>query len=287
MSIATDYYAKLIQNHSATSQAKDLALHYNFSGKTALITGAGSGFGAATAKRIAASGGRVIGVDRNRATLEGVLRELSPIANGAHHAIVADLLSPEAIKAVVEESYRVGQHIDILINSAGICHFDKMAEITTARWDEVFEIDVRSLFFLSVAVAEKVNPERGARIINLGSNAGRKGRVLSAHYAAAKAAVANVTESLALGYGPKNVTVNTVCPAVVLTPLWDSSLEEFCNITGKSAEELVETWRTLTPLRRLGTVEDVTNLIVFLASDEAAFLTGQQINICGGFMLTC
>lgn len=258
-----------------------------FEGKTALITGAASGFGRATARRIAAEGGRVVAIDRNECRLSAVLGNLHASSLGEHCAIAADLRPVDSAKAALDEAFARAGTIDILVNSAGVCHFSKMASITAAEWDEVLEIDLRTLFFLSVGFAERVDAKRGARIINLGSNAGRKGRAVSAHYAAAKAAVANLTESLALAYGPKNIAVNTVCPAVVLTPLWEDSFRELGTITGKRPEELVETWRTLTPLRRLGTETDVVNLIAFLASDEAAFITGQEINVCGGFMLTC
>ena len=99
--------------------------------------------------------------------------------------------------------------------------------------------------------------------------------------------MANVTESLALAYGKKGITVNTVCPAVVLTDMWERNFQELEPITGKSADQLVQNWTADTPLQRLGTLEDVANLIVFLASDRASFITAQEINVCGGFMLTC
>jgi len=256
----------------------------DFSTKTALITGAGSGFGLAVARQLAAGGARIIGVDRNQEKLAAAFAGLPA---GAHHTIAADLRPVETVRRVVAEAYAVAGHIDILVNSAGVCHFTRMADISPDEWDEVLEVDLRTLFFLSVAVAERVDPARGLRIVNLGSNSGRKGRALSAHYAAAKAGVANLTESLALAYGSKNVTANTVCPAVVLTPLWETSFAELEAITGKRAPELTENWRALTPLKRLGTAEDVANLVVFLAGDRAAFITGQEINVCGGFMLTC
>lgn len=260
---------------------------YNFEGKTALITGAASGFGAATAKRLAVSGARIVAIDRNADKLRSALSAWPAVPAGPHLDIVADLRPAQAAADVVERAWTEAGPLDILINSAGVCHFHSMAQVTPEAWDEVHEIDVRSLFFMSVRFAERIDAQRGGRIINLGSNAGRKGRAISAPYAAAKAAVANLTESLALSYGPRNITVNTVCPAVVLTPLWDSSLTEIGSITGKTSGQLVESWRALTPLRRLGTVDDVAQLIAYLASDEAGFITGQEINVCGGFMLTC
>ncbi len=257
-----------------------------FQGRTAVITGAAGGFGLATARLIAEGGGRVVAIDRNE-SVRAACDSLPRVEAGAHVALVADLRPAEAAPKVIAEARERAGSLDILVNSAGVCHFNKTAGITPEEWDEVHEIDVRALFFLSVAFAEQVDVARGGRIVNLGSNAGRKGRALSAHYAAAKAAVANLTESLALSYGPRQITVNTVCPAVVLTPMWEQNFRELGALTGRTSEQLVALWREQTPLRRLGTVEDVAKLTAFLASDDAAFITGQEINVCGGFMLTC
>ncbi len=256
---------------------------YGFKGKVALITGAGGGLGSAAAIRLATAGAQVIAVDRN----ENSIREFMKLLPGNHHAIVKDLRPAAAASEVVEEALRLTGRLDIVVNSAGVCHFTKINEITPEGWDEVLETDLRSMHFLSVAAAEAMDSSAGGRIINLGSNAGRKGRVNSAHYAAAKAAVASLTESLALAYGSKQITVNTVCPAVVLTGMWKQNFAELTRITAKTQQELTEGWINATPLKRLGTVDDVANLIVFLASDAAAFITGQAINVCGGFMLTC
>jgi NAD(P)-dependent dehydrogenase (short-subunit alcohol dehydrogenase family) len=254
-----------------------------FKGKVALITGAGGGFGKASAMKLASAGAQIIAVDRD----QKATRELMDVLPGKHHAIVRDLRPAPAAKEVIEEALALGGRLDIVINSAGVCHFNKINEISPEEWDEVLEIDLRSMHFLSVAAAEAMDGATGGRIINLGSNAGRKGRANGAHYAAAKAAVASLTESLALAYGAKRITCNTVCPAVVLTGMWERNFTELERITGKNPEQLTKAWIEATPLKRLGTVEDVANLIAFLASDEASFITGQTINVCGGFMLTC
>lgn len=262
---------------------------YDFNGRTALVTGAANGFGMAVSKMFAAGGARVIAIDRNADKLAAAVMSLPapPPGRKPHRALVHDLRPSGVAKEVVDEALADGDPLDILVNSAGVCHFNRAATISSEEWDEVLEIDLRALFFLSTAFAETVDPARGGRIINLGSNAGRKGRALSAHYAAAKAGVASVSESLALAYGKRRITVNTVCPAVVLTPLWEQSFAELTALSGKTSAELVEGWRQATPLGRLGTTEDVAELIAFLASDRAAFITGQTINVCGGFMLTC
>ena len=254
-------------------------------GRNALITGAASGIGATTARMIAEQGGLVVGVDRNAATLQSVIAAL-PVSGGRKHlAIVMDLRPVAAARSVVERAVQHAGYIDLLVNAAGVSHFTKMTELTQEEWDETMEVDLRSLFYLSTAVAEGMTRERGGRIINLGSNAGRKGRILAAHYAAAKAGVKNLSESLALAYGQKNITVNTVCPGPTTTPMWDGLYGELFRITGKTSQELADGWIRQTPLGRLGTPEDVANLILFLASDKAGFITGQEINVCGGFML--
>lgn len=256
-----------------------------FTDRVAVITGAASGIGRAAARQLADRGARIVAVDRDEPNLRELVA-LLPVTTATHMALVRDLRPAESGSDVIAEVVMKTERLDIVVNAAGVCHFNRMATITPQEWDEVLEIDLRSLFFISVAAAEAMDPARGGRIINLGSNAGRKGRALSAHYAAAKAGVANLTESLALAYGNKNICVNTVCPGPTDTPMWDGNFRELRAITGKTPEEFIDTWSGQTPLGRIGTPEDVANLITFLASDQAAFITGQEINVCGGFMLT-
>jgi NAD(P)-dependent dehydrogenase (short-subunit alcohol dehydrogenase family) len=256
-----------------------------FADRVAVITGAASGIGRAAARQLAERGARIAAVDRNSEALTELVGTL-PVTTATHLAIVRDLRPAESGSDAVAEVLMKTERLDILVNAAGVCHFNRMNTITPEEWDEVLEIDLRSLFFISVAAAEAMESSRGGRIINLGSNAGRKGRALSAHYAAAKAGVANLTESLALAYGSKKICVNTVCPGPTDTPMWEGNFRELKAITGKSPGDFVETWSAQTPLGRIGTPEDVAHLITFLASDLAAFITGQEINVCGGFMLT-
>jgi NAD(P)-dependent dehydrogenase (short-subunit alcohol dehydrogenase family) len=256
----------------------------SLNGKVALITGAGSGIGSAAAVQLAADGATIVAVDRNGERLSALVASLS---GTGHRSMARDLRPASVAKALVAEVVREAGSIDIVVNSAGVCHFRAMKDIDAPEWDEILEVNVRTMFLISTAAAEAMDATRGGRIINIGSNAGRKGRALSAHYAASKAAVANLTESLALSYGKKNITANTVCPAVTDTPMWDELFKELNAATGKTRQELVDGWSKLTPLGRLGSAADVANLIAFLASPGAAFITGQTINVCGGFMLTC
>lgn len=259
-----------------------------FQNKNILITGASSGFGLAAAHQFAELGARIIAVDRQKERAGELVENLPGGSQRGHVAIIRDLQAAEVAQEVVAEALQHVPRIDVLVNSAGVCHFTPINAIVPGEWDEVMEIDVRSLFYMAVHTAEAMKADgQGGRIINLGSNAGRKGRALSAHYAAAKAAVASVSESLALAYGANNITVNTVCPAVVQTPMWDQNFAELGRITGKTPAQLLEMWTNQTPLKRLGTPDDIANLIVFLAGSKGSFITGQEINVCGGFMLAC
>lgn len=252
--------------------------------KTALVTGIGSGIGLETARRLAASGTRIVGVDRNEQRLQEALVSLSA-AGKPHVGIRKDLRSADEARSVVPEALKAAGYLDIVVNAAGVCYFTKLEEISVEEYNEVMDVNVRALFFIGTTAAESMKPPRGGRIINLGSNAGRKGRALSAHYAASKAAVKNITESLALAYGPQMISVNTVCPGPIDTPMWDVNFKGLKRITGKEPHEFWETWRKQTPLGRIGTPADVANLICFLASEAGSFINGQEINVCGGFML--
>jgi len=184
----------------------------NFKGKVALITGVGSGFGAASAKMLAEQGCTIVGVEQNKESLQKVISGL-PTSHAKHYSILQDLRDADGAKIIVDQLMKLTDRLDITINSAGVCRFNKLKDISVDEWDEIFEIDVRALFQISVTSAEAM--ENGGTIINLGSNAGRKGRAVSAHYAAAKAAVSNFSQSLALAYGAKNIRVNTDRKSVV------------------------------------------------------------------------
>ena len=213
---------------------------YDFSEKVAFVTGAASGIGQAAARQLAEGGARIVAIDRNETKLDETVAGL-PSKGIKHVALVKDVRSVKASQDVVAEGLKVAGSIDILVNAAGTSHFNRINEISAEEWDEIMEIDVRALFYISVAAAEAMDPKRGGRIINLGSNAGRKGRALAAHYAAAKAAVKSLTESLTLAYGSKSIAVNTVCPAVIETPLWESNFKDTNPVLG-NMEQVDTPW---------------------------------------------
>ncbi len=255
-----------------------------FEKKTALITGIGSGIGLETARQLAGLGCRIVGVDRNEGKLKDAIGSLKAVS-GNHGGLLKNLRNMKEVRSVVPEAIRQVGFVDIVVNAAGVCYFTKMAEISEEEYNDVMDVNVRALYFIAVDAAESMKSPRGGRIINMGSNAGRKGRALSAHYAASKSAVKSITESLALAYGSRNVAVNTVCPGPIDTPMWEVNFKGLKGITGKEPKDFWEQWKQQTPLGKIGTTADVANLIVFLASDKGSFVNGQEINVCGGFML--
>lgn len=254
---------------------------HDFTGKVAMVTGAASGIGLTAARLLASGGARVFCVDRGAERLVSLVAELGP----EHRAHATDLRPVQNCRQAVAACLEAMGKIDILVNAAGVCHFRKIDAIDPEEWDEMFEVDVRSLFYTAVAAAAPMAAGGGGCILNLASNAGKKGRALSAHYAGAKAAVINMSESLALAYGKQGIRCNAVCPAVTRTPLWDGALQELQEITGKGSAEWFQTWSQATPLGRVAEPEEVGHLICFLASKEGSFISGQAINICGGFGL--
>lgn len=255
-----------------------------FEKKTAVVTGIGGGIGQEAAQQLASLGCRIVGVDRNEARLKGAMSSLTPVS-APHVGLLKNLRTMKDVRSVIPEAVKTVGYVDIVVNAAGVCYFTKMAEVSEEEYNDVMDVNVRALYFIAVDAAESMKSPRGGRIINLGSNAGRKGRAFSAHYAASKSAVKSITESLALAYGSRNVAVNTVCPGPIDTPMWEVNFKGLKSITGKEPKEFWEQWKQQTPLGKIGTTTDVANLIVFLASEKGSFVNGQEINVCGGFML--
>ncbi len=255
-----------------------------FDKKTALVTGIGGGIGLETAQQLASLGCRIVGVDRNEVRLKEAMNSLTA-ASAPHIGLLKNLRNMNEVRSVVPESLKSVGYVDIVVNAAGVCYFTKMAEVSEEEYNDVMDVNVRALYFIAVDAAESMKSPRGGRIINMGSNAGRKGRAFSAHYAASKSAVKSITESLALAYGARNVAVNTVCPGPIDTPMWEVNFKGLKSITGKEPKEFWEQWKQQTPLGKIGSTTDVANLIIFLASDKGSFVNGQEINVCGGFML--
>ncbi len=246
----------------------------DLSDKIALVTGASRGIGAAIAKELAALGATVVvNYHRNEAAAQQVVDAIA--ANGgAAVAMQADVSDFAQATALVKGVYKQFKRLDILVNNAGTTRDNVIMLMKEKDWDDVINTNLKSAWNCSKAAARIMMKQRHGRIINITSVAGISGNAGQTNYSASKAGMIGLTKSLAKEIGPRNVTVNAIAPGFVPTDLTNDLLEQV-------RDTVIE----LTPLRRLGTPEDVSALVAFLACDRAGFITGQVISVDGGMVL--
>lgn len=236
-------------------------------GKRILITGGAQGIGAATAARFLAEGGRVVVLDQNAQALTNVRREL-PKLDGV---LMADVSDPVAVAEAFARLDGLWGGLDVLINNAGISLRHNFLDITAEEWRLVINTNLNGVFFVAREAARRMTAASGGVILNMGSTNGLMGYPYYADYNASKAGVIELTKSMALELAPV-VRVNCVCPGFILTPMQEAEY----------TPEMVRAFEAKIPLRRLGRPEDVAALFLFMASDDAAFITGQSFIIDGG-----
>ena len=246
--------------------------------KVAIVTGAGQGIGRAIALRLARDGFAIAAADLNADALEAVKGEIES-AGGWALPIQADLTRVAEIERVVHEAAQWGP-VGALINNAGRVLITPFADVTEADWDTIMTLDLKSVFFAMQFASKKM--DAGGRIVNMSSISGRSGRADQVHYAAAKAAVISLTQSAALALAGRGITVNAVCPGVVKTPMTRGIHEARAASLGISPEESLTRMIAKIPLGRLEQPDDVANAVAFLCSPDAAYITGQSLNVCGG-----
>ncbi len=242
---------------------------YNPAGKVVLITGAGGGIGAATARRFAAAGAHLVLTDIRLDSLERVQHELS---GASVLAFAVDLTQEAIVSDLLRQTMERFGRVDVAVNTAGLLRKTPLEQITKSEWDRVMDVNLGSTFLIAQACLAPMKEQRSGTIVNFASVAGHVGGILAgAHYAAAKAGVICLTKSLAKLLAPYGVTVNTVSPSAVDTEM----VQEF-------TEEQREVLRAGIPLGRLGNTAEMAEMVYWLSSPAASFITGQTLNINGG-----
>ncbi|MDQ3492547.1 MAG: 3-oxoacyl-[acyl-carrier-protein] reductase [Chloroflexota bacterium] len=246
----------------------------DLSGKSAVVTGGSRGIGRAIALRLADQGADVCFSFRgNRAAADETATAISALGRRAL-PIQADVTDPAAAEALIKAATAEFGKIDILVNNAGITRDDLIMRMSTEAWREVLETNLFGAFYTLKAVTRPMLKARGGRIINITSVSGQAGQTGQANYSAAKAGLIGLTKASARELASRNITVNAVAPGFVLTEL-----------TQDLPPELQAQITERTPLGRFGTPEDISAAVCFLASDEAAYITGQVLAVDGGLVM--
>lgn len=251
-------------------------------GRVAIVTGGGRGIGREIALDLAREGTDVAVADLDRASAESTAQEICKLGQRAI-SIQVDVRSKTQMDALVTQTVKELEHLDIMVNNAGIGHCKPLLDITEEEWDRVFSINIKGMLFgIQAAAQVMIGAQRGGRIINIASVAGKSGRPLLAAYAASKAAAINLTQSAAGALASHRITVNAICPGVVGTVLAKDVLgqmKEYLD-SGQATEDMIRVPPAL--LGPEAQPRDISRMVVYLASDDGAYITAQSINIDGG-----
>lgn len=241
--------------------------------KVAVVTGASRGIGRSLALIMAAQGAKLVLSARNAEALAQLVAEIQA-AGGSAVAVAGDVSSAAAANELIEAGVQAFGRIDVLVNNAGITRDALLLRMKDEDWDEVLNINLKGAFLCTRAAAKVMSKQRFGRIINISSVVGEMGNPGQANYCASKAGLLGLTKSVARELARRNVTVNAITPGFIVTDMTEALPE-------KTREELA----AQIPLGRLGSAEDIAHAVVFLASDQAGYITGQTLGVNGGMYM--
>ena len=243
----------------------------NLSGKTALVTGASRGIGAAIADTLAQAGATVVGTATGENGASAIAARLAQYGGQGRVLNAAD---PEGIENLIADIEREHGRLDILVNNAGITRDNLLMRMKESEWDEIMDINLKSVFRASKAVLRGMMKQRHGRIISITSVVGTMGNAGQTNYAAAKAALQGFSKSLAREVGSRGITANCVAPGFIDT-----------DMTRALPEETRKAFEAQTALGRFGEAQDVADAVLFLASEQAGYITGQTLHVNGGMLM--
>jgi NAD(P)-dependent dehydrogenase (short-subunit alcohol dehydrogenase family) len=253
-------------------------------GQVAIITGAGRGIGRATALELARMGADIVIAELDRAGAERTAAEVGALGRRAS-VVPTDVTSRSDLGTMAERTRAEFGRIDVLVNNAGIYRAALPLDITEEHWDAVMNVNAKAVFFASQAVLPTMIAQKRGTIISLASMAGKVGSRSNLPYNASKAAVISITKSLALAHAADGIRVNCVCPGFVETDMWMAVAREQGALLALPPEDFTRQRAAQVPLGRMERPEDVAHVIGFLASERAAYMTGQAINVTGGLIM--
>ena len=249
--------------------------------ESAVVTGAGGGIGQAVVLALLRDGWEVLALDRDPDALE----RLSSLEEAKGLLVEeADVTDRASVAGALRALPGGASRLAVLVNAAGVSTMSRIADITQEEWDWVMAVNSTGTFVASQVVLPHLLEAGRGCIVNIASVAGRQGAELLAHYSASKFAVVGLTQAMAKELGPLGIRVNAVCPGFIWTSMQDREVVWEGALTGSEPEAVRKGYVALTPLRRLGMPEDVANLVSFLVSRQAEFITGQAIHVDGGLL---
>lgn len=246
--------------------------------RIALVTGASRGIGRAIAVGMAKRGFDVAinDIERQKDALQDVAKEIETSGRRAL-PVYADVSNKADVETMVHKTVDIFGRIDAVVNNAGILIASDVEHLKEEHWDSVLAINAKGTFLVVQAVLPFMKKQNYGRIVNIASIGGKHGAPEQAHYSASKAAVMGFTRVLAQEVGTFGITANCICPGIILTDMGRVNLDDIA---------VREAWQEKTAMRRIGDPEDVVGPVAFLASDDAAFVTGQSLNVDGGIVLS-
>ncbi len=248
--------------------------HLDFSGKVAIVTGGGTGIGYATAMQLAKLGANVVIAARTLDELEAAAARITEASGNRCIAVQTDVKKEEACIAMVERTIEEFGHVDILVNNAGGTRMGPLEHIPTRGWDSIFDLNMKSAYFCTREAGKHMIEQGSGAIINISSGAGVNGVKGGAHYSAAKSGLQMFTKVAAAEWGRFGIRVNCVAAGAIAS----ERVSEAWKVAGLDEADMAKA----SPLGRLGTPEDMANMIVFFASDASSYISGETISVSGG-----
>jgi sorbitol-6-phosphate 2-dehydrogenase len=252
--------------------------------RIALVTGGGQGLGQAISMRLAQEGAHVVVADINEETARATAAQIMADTDRKALAVKVDVTDEVQVEAMVRRTVQEFGRLDIVVSNAGILIAEEATEFPAEKWRAVINVNLIGYFLVAKHTAKVMKAQRSGVIIQINSKSGKKGSYKNSAYAASKFGAIGLTQSIALELAEYGVRVNAVCPGNLLdSPLWvDSLYKQYARKWGITEAEVRQKYVDQVPMKRGCTYDDVCNVVVFLASDQSSYMTGQAINVTGG-----
>lgn len=252
-----------------------------FENDVVIVTGGGNGIGAGVSEALASEGATVVIADQNIENADKVAEKIRKAGNKAF-AYKLDVSSESEVEKFGEYLEKEFKTINYWVNCAGISRITPYFEHTEELWDKTMDVNLKGQFLCNkIAVKHMLENGKGS-IVNISSQSGKVGTSWYQAYCSSKFGVIGLTQSLAAEFGPKNIRVNSIAPGVVYTPMWEKQKADYAKKRNLDPDGVMDYFKSKIPLRRLGTLEDIANCVIFLLSDKSSYITGQTINLNGG-----